>query len=158
MPMVAEGEPAPDFTLPDQDGQPWTLSKLRGRPVVLYFYPRDATPGCTTEACDFRDAMPDYQALGAVVLGVSPDSVASHRKFADKHGLPFTLLADTEKAVSLAYGVYREKTFMGRIGLGIVRTTFVIDGEGQVAKVFPSVKVRGHVQKVYEAVQSLSGD
>ncbi len=125
--------------------------------MVLYFYPRDATPGCTTEACDFRDAMPGYQALGAVVLGVSPDSVASHRKFADKHGLPFTLLADTEKVVSLAYGVYKEKTFMGRVGLGIVRTTFVIDAAGKVAKVFPKVKVRGHVQAVLEALRALPG-
>lgn len=154
--MLSEGQPAPDFTLNDQDGNQVTLSALRGSPVILYFYPRDATPGCTTEACDFRDAHPTYEAAGARVLGVSPDTVASHRKFADKHGLPFTLLADPEKSVSQAYGVYKEKTFMGRIGLGIERTTFLIDKDGIIRRIFPKVKVRGHVQEVLEAVRSLS--
>lgn len=153
--MVAENQAAPEFTLPDQDGKPVSLSDLKGTPVVLYFYPRDATPGCTTEACDFRDAAPDYQAAGVRVLGISPDSVASHRKFADKHGLPFTLLADPDKAVSQAYGVYKEKSFMGRIGLGIERTTFLIDRDGIVRRVFPKVRVRGHVQDVLAAVKSL---
>jgi peroxiredoxin Q/BCP len=153
--MLAEGQPAPDFTLPDQDGNPVHLSALKGQPVVLYFYPRDATPGCTTEACDFRDALPDYQGLGARVLGISPDTVASHRKFADAQGLPFTLLADPEREVIQAYGVWKEKNMYGKKSMGVERTTVVIDADGVVRKVFPRVRVAGHVQKVLEAVKAL---
>lgn len=153
--MIEEGQAAPDFSLPDQDGNAVKLSDLRGRPVVLYFYPRDATPGCTTEACDFRDALPDYDALGARVLGVSPDTVASHRKFIDKHGLPFTLLADPDKAVIQTYGVWKEKNMYGKKSMGVERTTVLIDADGVVRKVFPRVRVVGHVQKVLEAVRAL---
>jgi peroxiredoxin Q/BCP len=153
--MVSEGQSAPDFTLPDQDGNPVSLSGLRGKPVLLYFYPRDATPGCTTEACDFRDARAEYEAAGAVVLGVSPDTVASHRKFADKHGLPFTLLADPDKEVIQAYGVWKEKNMYGKTSMGVERTTVVIDRDGVVRRVFPKVKVAGHVAEVMEALKSL---
>jgi len=153
--MVSEGQVAPDFTLPDQDGNPVTLSGLRGSPVILYFYPRDSTPGCTIEACGFRDAHPAYETTGARVLGVSPDTVASHRRFADRHSLPFTLLADPDREVCNAYGVYKEKSFMGRLGLGVERTTFLIDGEGIVRRVFPRVRVLGHVQQVLDALQAL---
>lgn len=153
--MVSEGHPAPDFTLPDQDGNPVSLSGLKGKPVILYFYPRDATPGCTTEACDFRDSRADYEAAGAVVLGVSPDSVESHRKFAGKHELPFTLLADPEKEVIQAYGVWKEKNMYGKKSMGVERTTVLIDGKGVVRKIFPKVKVAGHVAEVLDALKSL---
>lgn len=150
--MFAEGQPAPDFTLPDQHGQPVTLSKLRGKPVVLYFYPKDDTSGCTKQACAFRDARADYEAAGAVVLGVSPDSVASHQKFATKHELPFTLLADTEKTVCEAYGVWKEKSMYGRKYMGVERTTFVIGKDGKIAQIFPKVKVAGHAEAVLKAI------
>lgn len=153
--MIIVGSPAPDFALLDQDGNEVKLSDLKGKPVVLYFYPRDATPGCTTEACDFRDALPDYEGLGARVLGISPDTVESHRKFADKHGLPFTLLADPEKMAIQAYGVWKEKTLYGKKSWGVERTTAVIDRDGIVRKVFPRVRVAGHVQKVLEVVRGL---
>lgn len=153
--MVSEGQSAPDFTLPDQDGTPVSLSALKGQPLILYFYPRDATPGCTTEACDFRDAHPAYETAGARVLGVSPDTVASHRKFADKFGLPFTLLADTEKQVCQTYGVWKEKTLYGKKSMGVERTTFLIDKAGIVRRVFPKVRVAGHVAEVTEALKSL---
>jgi peroxiredoxin Q/BCP len=154
--VVEVGQPAPDFTLPDQDGQEVTLSKLRGRPVVLYFYPKDDTPGCTTEACSFRDARAAYEKAGAKVIGVSPDGVKSHRKFADKYQLPFTLVADPEKAVCQSYGVWQEKTMYGKKTMGVVRSTFVIDAEGIVRRVFPRVKVDGHSDAVLAALQSLS--
>ncbi|MEW4566236.1 thioredoxin-dependent thiol peroxidase [Tautonia sp. JC769] len=153
--MVPEGQPAPDFSLPDQHGNPVSLSGLRGKPVLLYFYPRDATPGCTTEACDFRDARADYEAAGAVVLGVSPDTVESHRKFAEKHGLPFTLLADPEKEAIQAFGVWKEKTMYGKTSMGVERTTFLIDRDGVVRRVFPKVKVAGHVAAVLQALKAL---
>lgn len=152
--MVSEGQPAPDFTLPDQGGNPVSLSGLRGKPVLLYFYPRDATPGCTTEACDFRDARADYEAAGAVVIGISPDSVESHRKFAEKHELPFTLLADPEKEAIQAFGVWKEKTLYGKKSMGVERTTVVIDAKGVVRKIFPKVRVDGHVDKVLETLKS----
>jgi peroxiredoxin Q/BCP len=154
--MLSVGSLAPDFTLSDQDGAPVKLSDLKGQPVVLYFYPRDMTPGCTTEACDFRDALHDYEGLGARVLGISPDMVESHRKFADKHGLPFTLLADPEEQAIQAYGVWKEKTLYGKKSWGVERTTVVIDADGVVRKVFPRVRVAGHVQKVLEAVRGLT--
>jgi peroxiredoxin Q/BCP len=153
--MPAEGQPAPDFTLHDQDGKDVTLSKLKGSPVVLYFYPKDDTSGCTKEACDFRDGFAAYKKAGAKILGVSPDPVKSHAKFAGKHELPFTLLADVDKEVSQAYGVWKEKSMYGRKYMGVERTTFVIDPEGIVRKVFPKVKVTGHSDAVLEAVEAL---
>jgi peroxiredoxin Q/BCP len=153
--MLETGQPAPDFTLHDQDGQPVTLSTLRGSPVVLYFYPKDDTPGCTREACAFRDARAAYEQLGAKVLGVSPDTVASHRKFADKYGLPFTLLADPDKTVCQAYGVWKEKTLYGRKSMGVERTTVVIDSQGVVRRIFPRVKVDGHAEAVLGALAAL---
>lgn len=154
--MIAEGQTAPDFTLPDQRGEDVTLSALRGKPVVLYFYPRDDTPGCTTQACAFRDARADYEAAGATVLGVSPDDVKSHARFAEKHGLEFTLLADAGAKVCGAYGVWKEKSLYGRTFLGVERTTFVIDRDGVVRKVFPRVKVNGHAGAVLDAIRALS--
>jgi peroxiredoxin Q/BCP len=153
--MPTEGQLAPDFTLNDQDGHPVTLSKFRGRMVVLYFYPKDATPGCTTEACDFRDAEPDFSKHKAVVLGISPDTSASHRKFVDKQSLNFTLLADPDKTVIEAYDVWKEKSMYGRSFMGVERTTFFIDKKGVIRKVFPKVKVAGHVSQVLEAVSSM---
>ena len=153
--MVAEGKPAPDFTLSDQDGNTVTLSGLKGSPVVLYFYPKDDTPGCTTEACNFRDAEADYLALGAKVLGVSPDDVKSHAKFAKKHSLPFPLLADTETKVCEAYGVWKEKSMYGKTYMGVERSTFIIDAKGKVAKIFPKVKVPGHSDAILEVLKTL---
>lgn len=153
--MISEASPAPEFSLLDQDGNSVQLSHLKGNPAVLYFYPRDMTPGCTTEACDFRDALLNYQSFGARILGISPDTVESHRKFADKHGLPFTLLADPEKVVIEAYGVWKEKTLYGKKSWGVERTTVVIDRDGIVRKVFPQVRVAGHVQKVLEVIRGL---
>ena len=154
--MLEEMQAAPDFTLNDQNGAEVTLSKHRGKPVVLYFYPKDDTPGCTSEACDFRDSRLDYEKAGAVVIGVSPDDVKSHAKFATKHGLNFTLAADVDRNVCEAYGVWQEKSMYGKTYMGVVRTTFVIDAEGIVRKVFPKVKVDGHCDAVLEAVKSLA--
>jgi peroxiredoxin Q/BCP len=156
--MIEAGQPAPDFTLDDQHGKPVTLSTLKGSPVVLYFYPKDDTPGCTKEACAFRDARAEYEKAGATVLGVSPDSVASHDKFARKYELPFTLLADPEKTVCEQYGVWQEKNMYGKKSMGVVRTTFVIDGQGVVRKVFPRVKVDGHSDAVLTAIAAARGD
>ncbi len=150
--MPEVGRPAPDFTLHDQDDRPVTLSALRGRPVVLYFYPKDDTSGCTAQACAFRDATADYESAGAIVLGVSPDPVASHRKFAAKFQLPFRLLADPGAAVCTAYGVWKEKSMYGRKYLGVERTTFLIDADGVVRQVFAKVKVPGHVAAVQAAL------
>src|SRR4051794_12369103 len=130
--MIAVDQPAPEFSLPDQHGKEITLSKLRGKPVVLYFYPKDDTPGCTKEACAFRDARADYEKAGAHVLGVSPDDVKSHQKFAAKYELPFTLLADTERSVCEAYGVWKEKNMYGKKSMGVERTTFLIDRDGVI--------------------------
>ena len=154
--MIAEGKKAPDFTLPDQRGNDVTLSALKGKPVVLYFYPKDDTPGCTTEACAFRDARDDYEAAGATVLGVSPDDVKSHAKFARKYDLGFTLLADPGAKVCLKYGVWKEKSMFGRTYMGVERTTILIDRDGVVRKVFPKVKVAGHAQAVLDAIKALS--
>jgi peroxiredoxin Q/BCP len=153
--MIAEGEAAPDFTLPDQDGRPVTLSALRGKPIVLYFYPKDDTPGCTKEACSFRDGIAAFKKAGATILGVSPDGVASHRKFADKFGLPFPLLADEEKVVCQAYGVWKEKNMYGRKFMGVERTTVLIDKAGAIRKIFPKVKVDGHGEAVLAALKGL---
>jgi thioredoxin-dependent peroxiredoxin len=150
MPKV--GSVAPDFTLPDQDGRRISLAELRGRKVILYFYPKDDTPGCTTQACELRDRQPEIEARGAVVLGVSPDSVASHRRFADKFGLPFTLLADEDHAVAEAYGIWKEKSMYGRKYWGVERTTFVIDEQGRIAEVLEKVKPAEHVDQLLELV------
>jgi len=151
--MVEAGQPAPDFTLADQSGREVTLSRLRGSPVVLYFYPKDDTPGCTKEACAFRDAFADYEARGATIIGVSPDGPDSHARFVGKFRLPFTLLADTERRVCQAYGVWKEKNLYGRKSMGVVRTTFVIDRGGIVREVFPRVKVDGHSAAVLKAIE-----
>lgn len=153
--MLEAGQPAPDFTLETADGQPLRLSSLRGRPVVVYFYPKDDTPGCTREACDFRDARARLVAAGAVVLGISPDDTASHQRFRDKHRLDFTLLTDPHKRVATAWGAWGEKVMYGKKVIGMIRTTFVIDGQGLVRKVFPRVRVEGHVDKVLESLKAL---
>lgn len=152
---IVEGQLAPDFALPATDGSTIRLSELRGKKVVLYFYPKDDTPGCTKEACSFRDNLGVLQSMGVVVLGVSPDTVASHQKFAQKHGLTFPLLADEGAQVATLYGVWKEKKQYGRTYMGIERTTFLIDENGIVRRVFPKVKVDGHVEEVIEAIRSL---
>ena len=151
--MIAEGEQAPDFELESDSGERVRLSSLRGRPVVLYFYPKDDTPGCTTEACEFRDAYDEYRRRGIEILGISPDAVASHEKFKTTHELPFTLLADPDHEVAAAYGAWGEKTTYGKTRLGIKRSTFVIAPDGTVAKVWKSVKPAGHALDVLEAMQ-----
>ena len=153
--LIAQGEPAPDFTLPDQDGNDVTLSELRGRPVVLYFYPKADTPGCTTQACGVRDHMPAYEDAGAVVLGVSPDPVDAVKKFHDKQNLNFTLLADEDHAVCDRYGVWAEKSMYGRTYWGALRATFVIDPEGRVATVIPKVSPKTHDDVVLSALREL---
>lgn len=142
--MLEEGGVAPDFTARDQGGRPVSLSDFRGKKVILYFYPKDDTPGCTKEACSFRDAFAELKKSGVTVLGVSPDSISKHQKFVSKYGLPFTLLSDPDHAVADAYGVYKEKAFMGRKYMGIARTTFVIDKGGRIKKIFHKVKPEGH--------------
>jgi peroxiredoxin Q/BCP len=152
--VVGEGDKAPDFTLSSDTGDEVTLSSLRGKPVVLYFYPKDDTPGCTTQACGIRDAYGEFERAGAVVLGVSPDNERSHVKFREKYELPFTLLADTEHAVADRYGVWGEKKFMGKTYMGVSRSTFVIDADGNVKKVFPKVKPDTHADDVLAALAS----
>jgi thioredoxin-dependent peroxiredoxin len=146
--MLKEDDVAPDFTLPDQDENAVTLSDLRGRKVVLYFYPKDDTPGCTTQACDLRDNAATFETRGAIILGVSPDSPAKHRKFREKYGLNFTLLADTDHAVAEQYGVWAEKSMYGRKYWGNERTTFVIGEDGRIEKVLPKVKPAEHAGEV----------
>ena len=150
--MVEEGSQAPDFELKSDAGETVKLSQFRGRPVVLYFYPRDDTPGCTKEACAFRDAYDEYLARDAVILGVSRDGEASHQKFKQKYDLPFTLLSDPDHKVAEAYGVWAEKSMYGRKSMGIVRSTFVIAAEGTIAKAMRGIKVPGHSDKVLEAL------
>lgn len=149
------GRRAPAFSLPDAHGQKVRLSQFKGKKVVLYFYPKDDTPGCTREACSFRDAIDQIQAAGAVVLGMSADSVESHKKFSDKYHLPFPLLSDTDKTVLKAYGVWKEKSLYGRKFMGIERTTVIIDEKGKIAKVFPKVKVDSHVTEVLHALREM---
>ena len=153
---IEEGRKAPDFTLQTDKGDKLKLSSLRGSQVVLYFYPKDDTPGCTKEACEFRELLPDLTSRNTVVLGVSPDSVESHGRFRDKYDLSFTLLADPGHKVAEKYGAWREKTLYGRTSLGIVRSTFVIDAEGRVVKVFKNVRAAGHAAKVAAALDTLS--
>ena len=154
--MIDEGDRAPDFTLPDQDGNPVTLSDLRGQPVVLYFYPKADTPGCTTQACGVRDHRAEYERAGAKVLGVSPDPVAAIRKFAGKYNLDFELLADEDHEVAELYGVWGEKKLYGKTYLGVQRATFVIDPDGTVARVFPKVSPKTHDELVLEALGELT--
>ncbi len=159
---IQEQQLAPDFTLPAvgsedvvKNGQVH-LQELKGHPIVLYFYPKDDTPGCTKEACSFRDANHQMQKRGVIVLGVSTDDVRSHQKFADKYGLPFPLLSDTDTAVSNRYGVYGEKNMYGKKHMGVNRATFLIDKDGIVRKVWPKVKPEGHADEVLEAVDTLN--
>ncbi len=148
------GTTAPDFTLPDQDGIPHTLSDSRGSWVLVYFYPKDDTPGCTKEACMVRDIWPDFSAVNAVVFGISADSVKSHKKFAEKYGLPFTLLSDEQKEVVKAYGVWGLKKMMGHEYEGISRTSFLINPEGVIEKVYEKVKPEVHAQEVLADVRA----
>jgi peroxiredoxin Q/BCP len=150
--MIEEGKPAPGFSLPGDSGEDISLESFRGQPVVLYFYPRDDTPGCTKQACGIRDAWGEFGKRGAVVLGVSPDNPRKHAKFRDKYGLPFTLLADEDHAVAEAYGVWVEKSMLGKKYMGIERSTFVIDADGNVAKVMRRVKPDTHADDVLEAL------
>jgi len=153
--MIEEGAQAPDFTLPDQDGEPVTLSSLAGRPVVLYFYPKADTPGCTTQACGIRDRSADYEATAAVVVGVSPDPVAAVKRFHGGQALNFTLLADEDHSVCETYGVWGEKSMYGRTYMGAQRATFVIDPSGKVARVFPKVSPKTHDEVVLAALDEI---
>jgi peroxiredoxin Q/BCP len=153
--MLAPGDPAPAFALTADDGATVRLSDLRGRAVVLYFYPKDDTPGCTKEACSFRDAWSDVQESGAAVFGVSPDGVTSHQKFRAKYRLPFSLLSDPDHTVAAAYGAWGEKSMYGKKYEGILRTTFLIDGAGVIRRIFERVKPDGHADEVLAAVQRL---
>ncbi|MEM7229337.1 MAG: thioredoxin-dependent thiol peroxidase [Planctomycetota bacterium] len=168
MPLIDEGASAPSFSLPDQSGTMHTLAEYAGRPFVLYFYPKDDTSGCTKQACGFRDSMPDFESLDVPVLGVSPDDERSHTKFVDKHDLNFTLLADVpvkpedaeknEKGTPTtcnAFGVWQEKSMYGKTYMGVVRTTYLINADGTVAKRWDKVKVPGHVEAVLEATKAL---
>jgi len=150
--MVTEGQLAPTFTLPSDTGEDISLESFRGRPVVLYFYPKDDTPGCTTQACGIRDVWGELQRKGAVVLGVSPDSPKKHAKFKEKYRLPFTLLSDEEHVVAEQYGTWVEKSMYGKTYMGMERSTFVIDAEGNVAKVMRKVKAADHADDVLAAL------
>ncbi|OQX74920.1 MAG: thioredoxin-dependent thiol peroxidase [Campylobacteraceae bacterium 4484_4] len=153
--MLEIGTKAPDFCLPNQDETEICLRDLRGKWVVLYFYPKDNTPGCTTEACDFTEAMPEFENLDAVILGVSPDSPKKHRNFIEKKGLGITLLSDENKEVLEAYGVWQLKKMCGREYMGVVRTTYIIDPDGKIAAGWEKVRVKGHVEKVREKLKAL---
>jgi thioredoxin-dependent peroxiredoxin len=150
--MLKPGDKAPQFSLPSDDGKTMSLKDLKGKKVILYFYPKDLTPGCTTEACDFRDALPDIKKKKAVVVGISRDSLDKHEKFKTKHELNFPLLSDADGKVCAAYGVWKEKSLYGRKFMGIERTTFVIDGSGKIASIFQKVKVNGHVDELLGAL------
>ncbi len=150
------GEKAPALSLPDQTGNKVSLADFTGRWVVVYFYPKDDTPGCTTEACEFTDSLKQYESLNAVVLGISPDSVESHQKFAKKHNLRITLLADPERKVLEKYGAYGEKMMYGKPVVGVIRSTFLIDPKGKIAHVWPNVKAAGHAQQVAEKLAELA--
>ncbi|HEY5040242.1 MAG TPA: thioredoxin-dependent thiol peroxidase [bacterium] len=150
--MLKEGQKAPTFSLDDDQGNKVSLASLKGKPVVLYFYPKDMTPGCTQEACDFRDNWSAVKKKGVVVLGVSADPVKRHQTFKEKYKLPFTLLSDEEKKMLKKYGVWQKKKFMGREFMGIVRSTFLIDKSGKVAKIWSPVSVKNHVQEVLKSL------
>lgn len=153
--MLEQGVKAPDFSLPDQDGKVHSLKDFRGKNVVLYFYPKDNTPGCTKEACNFKNELPDFKSLNAEILGISADSVSSHKKFADKFGLPFKLLSDESREIINKYGVWILKTLYGKKSFGIERSTFVIDKNGIVRKIFRKVKVDNHNKELKEALKEL---
>jgi peroxiredoxin Q/BCP len=153
--MLAEGDAAPDFTLPDQDGNEVTLSDFRGEAVVVYFYPRADTPGCTTQACGIRDRSDQYAAAGARVIGISPDEPAALKKFADKYDLGFTLLGDSDHAVADAYGAWGEKSMYGKKYMGMLRSTFIADPKGKIAKVLPKVQPKKHDGLVLQALAEL---
>ena len=155
--MIEAGNAAPEFTLPDQDGRPVSLSHFVGRPVVLYFYPKADTPGCTAQACGIRDRGAEYEAAGAVVLGVSPDPVAAVKKFHGGQSLNFTLLADADHAVCELYGVWAEKSMYGKKYWGAMRSTFVIDADGTISTVFPKVSPKSHDDVVLAALRDLTG-
>ena len=148
MRVLAVGDKAPAFSLAAQDGKKYSLKDFKGKKVVLYFYPKDNTSGCTKEACDFRDALPAFGKKGVVVIGVSADSTASHQKFAKKHDLLFTLLSDEDKSMLASYGVWKEKSMYGRKYMGIERTTILVDEKGTIIQIFPKVKIPGHVEEV----------
>jgi peroxiredoxin Q/BCP len=152
--VVEEGKPAPDFELKSDSGETIKLSDLQGKPVVLYFYPKDDTPGCTKQACEIRDRWGEFERAGAVVLGVSPDDERSHVRFKEKYGLPFTLLADTGHATAEDYGVWKEKSYAGKTYMGVERSTFVIDADGNVANVLRNVKPDTHADDVLAALSS----
>jgi peroxiredoxin Q/BCP len=154
--MLEVGDEAPEFELANQDGETVTLSSLRGRPVVLYFYPKADTPGCTTQACGIRDRRADYDAAGAVVVGVSPDKPDKLRKFADRYGLDFTLVGDPDHTVSEQYGTWVEKSMYGKKYMGVQRATFVIDPDGRIATVLPKVSPKTHDDEVLEALDQLA--
>ena len=151
--MPEVGKKAPDFTLLDQDGKKVSFKDFIGKKVVLYFYPKDNTSGCTKEACNFRDEFPKFKKSDAVIIGISPDSVNSHKKFAEKYNLPFTLLSDEDKKVLVKYEVWKEKSMYGRKYMGVERTTYVIDENGKIKKIFNKVKVDGHNKEVMEALK-----
>ena len=152
---VNVGDKAPSFKLKNQDAKLISLADLKGKPIVLYFYPKDDTPGCTKEACNFRDEFPKFGKMKAEIIGVSIDSVESHKKFANKYKLPFNLLSDEKKEVVEKYGVWQEKSMYGKKYMGIVRTTYIIDTEGKINKIFPKVKVEEHNKEVMEALKEL---
>lgn len=152
---IKVGDKAPSFKLKNQDGKTISLSDLKGKPIVLYFYPKDDTSGCTKEACNFRDEFPKFGKMKAEIIGVSADSVESHKKFAQKYKLPFNLLSDEKKEVIEKYGVWQEKSMYGKKYMGIVRTTFIIDASGKIGKIFPKVKVDNHNKEVMEALKEL---
>ena len=148
--MLSIGTKAPEFSLPDQDGNMHSLSDYKGQKVILYFYPKDNTAGCTKQACNFGELMPQFREKGAVILGVSKDSVASHKKFQEKYGLPFTLLSDTEKTVIESYDVWKEKKNYGKVSMGVVRTTYLIDENGMIVKAFDNVKAADNPGQMLE--------
>ena len=150
--MLEVGTKAPEFTLPDQNGEMHSLAEYRGQKVVLYFYPKDSTPGCTKQACNFGELLPQFREKGAVVIGVSKDSVASHKKFEEKYGLPFTLLSDVERTMIEAYDVWKEKKNYGKVSMGVVRTTYLIDEEGIIIKAVGNVKAAENPAQMLELV------
>ncbi|WP_141434348.1 thioredoxin-dependent thiol peroxidase [Bacillus sp. 03113] len=150
---ISIGVAAPEFELPASNGQEVKLSDFLGKNIVLYFYPKDMTPGCTTEACDFRDRHESFEGVNAVILGVSPDSITKHEKFIEKHGLPFLLLADVDHKVAEAYDVWKQKVNFGKQYMGIERSTFIIDKEGKLVKEYRKVKVKGHVDEALEFIK-----
>jgi len=156
--MLEIGESVPDFCQPNQDEEEICFRDIRGRWIVLYFYPKDNTPGCTTEACDFTAAMPDFEGLNAVILGVSPDSPKKHRNFIEKKDLKITLLADEEKELCKSFGVWQLKKNYGREYMGVVRSTFIINPEGKIAAKWEKVRVKGHVEAVKEKLEALQGE